>query len=145
MPFAQRPLTRPQFASRPVIDDYQGDREARYECLVKVLIRNDRFGTASGLLRNYSAHGIGGKASAALEPGDEIEIFCKGFGSFSAIVRWAQGGNFGAVLDEDLSFDETTFAETSFRQARRGSASVFGQARPAARGFGAAIFDKGKA
>lgn len=133
--------------------EYKGKREERFDCLVKVLVRNGRFGSASGLLRDFSEHGVSGKVSATMHKGDQIEIYGKGFTSFIASIKWVQGGYFGAELIDGSALDIDQFMNLPTDDARWGhrsfksmsSSQVFGRAATPQRSFGNSIFEKGKA
>lgn len=150
MSFGQRQVAK----LRPVetAPEFQSVREERYECLIRVLIRHDRFGTASGLLRNFSVHGISGKVSATMHVGDQIEVYGKGFTSFLATIKWVQGGYFGAQLAEGACLDIGKLGSLAASDPRWGnrafksmsSDQVFGRSGTKPAPFGSNIFQKGK-
>lgn len=150
MPFGQRHRS----SLRPVAaaSEFRGKREERFECLIKVLVRNGRFGSASGLLRNFSEHGISGKVSATMKEGDQIEVYGKGFTSFMAVIKWVQGGYFGAQLIDGNAIDIEQFANLPNDDPRWGHRSfksmssdqIFGRADAKRGVFGSCIFEKGK-
>lgn len=86
----------------PVRETPEGPpREPRKHRLMKIVIHNDRFGSAEAIARNFSEHGLGGKTQVAVRPGDKIIVEHAHLGRLQAEIRWVDGDYFGAAIAGD--------------------------------------------
>lgn len=81
------------------------EREPRRARLVRAVLTTASAGSQPVVLRNFSPHGVGGKATFPLVVGERLWVSLPGAEPIAATVRWVRGENFGLFTDEPLDLE----------------------------------------
>ncbi|MBK5265740.1 MAG: hypothetical protein JJE34_11005 [Alphaproteobacteria bacterium] len=87
-------------------------RELRTSRLLKAQLVSERLGSASIVIRNISASGLGGKCDEILMKGEDVAVLLANIGAIDATVIWARDGAFGRQFHEKIDPEKALAAPT---------------------------------
>ena len=79
-----------------------GEREHRSPRMLRCEIVDPLGRTHGCIIKNVSSRGIGGSGTANLAPGQRVTVVIPDLATVTGCVRWAGGGKFGIMLDQEV-------------------------------------------
>ena len=107
---------RPPDAATVEAEGQLSPRDSRSARIFRATIIVAGVGEVPAMIRNVSAHGLGGRTSSRLIAGQQVTVAISGIGKIGATVRWTDDERFGLLLDRAIDPEKIRFAQTSWEQ-----------------------------